>query len=56
MNGAQATRLSYGAWQLPGNAAGATLTLTDSGGRSISVAVTSSTSDQDTGKQFPSCD
>ena len=53
MNGAQATRLSYGAWQLPGNAAGATLLLTDSSGRSISIAVSGSTSDQDTGSQFP---
>ena len=55
MNGAQATRLSYGAWQLPGNAAGATLLLTDSSGRSISVTVSGSTSDQDTGSQFPAC-
>lgn len=54
-NGGQATRLSYGAWQLPGNAAGSTLVLTDASGRQISVAVTGSTSDQDTGSQFPSC-
>ena len=54
-NGGQATRLSYGAWQLPSNAAGTTLVLTDSSGRQISVAVNSATSDQDTGKQFPAC-
>lgn len=56
-NGGQGTRLSYGAWQLPGNAAGTTLTLTDVSGRSISVPVTGADaeSDQDTGKQFPTC-
>jgi len=54
-NGGQATRLSYGAWQLPSNAAGTTLVLTDSSGRQISVPVSSATSDQDTGKQFPAC-
>ncbi len=54
-NGGQATRLSYGAWQLPSNAAGTTLVLTDSSGRQVSVAVSGSTSDQDTGKQFPAC-
>ena len=54
-NGGQATRLSYGAWQLPSNAAGTTLVLTDSSGRTLSIPVNSSTSDQDTGKQFPAC-
>ena len=54
-NGGKATRLSYGAWQLPSNAAGTTLVLTDSSGRTVSVPVSSSTSDQDTGMQFPTC-
>lgn len=54
-NGGQATRLSYGAWQLPSNAAGSTLVLTDASGRTLSVPVGSATSDQDTGKQFPTC-
>jgi hypothetical protein len=56
VNGAQATRLSYGAWQLPGNAAGQTLTLTDSGGQVITVQVTGSEGqNQSTGQQFPQC-
>jgi hypothetical protein len=58
MNGGAATQLSYGAWQLPGNAAGATLTLTDIDGRSITVTVPSAaTASQGTssGKQFPAC-
>ncbi|HEX3776715.1 MAG TPA: hypothetical protein VHV51_19720, partial [Polyangiaceae bacterium] len=54
-NGGQATRLSYGAWQLPSNAAGSTLVLTDASGRQISVVASSSTTDQDSGKQFPAC-
>ena len=56
VNGAQATRLSYGAWQLPGNAAGQTLTLTDSGGSTITVQVIGSEGqNQSTGQQFPQC-
>ena len=56
-NGGQATRLSYGAWQLPSNAAGSTLVLTDASGRTLSVPVGSGSAatDQDTGKQFPTC-
>jgi expansin (peptidoglycan-binding protein) len=54
-NGAAATRLFYGAWQLPNNAAGTTLVLTDTSGRTVSIAVSGSTADQDTGKQFPTC-
>jgi expansin len=54
-NGAAATRLFYGAWQLPSNAAGTTLVLTDTSGRTVSIAVNSSTTDQDSGTQFPAC-
>lgn len=58
MNGQQATRLSYGAWDLPGNAAGATLTLTDASNRTLTVRVPGSAAagqDVDTGVQFPKC-
>jgi hypothetical protein len=58
VNGAQATRSFYGTWQLPVTAAaGQTLTLTDAGGRSITITVTGAGANvnQDTGKQFPSC-
>jgi hypothetical protein len=58
MNGSSATQLSYGAWQLPGNAAGATLTLTDADGRSITVTVPSGASGSEgasSGEQFPTC-
>jgi len=56
MNGADATRLFYGAWQLPGGAAGQTLTLTDISGRTITVQATG-TEGQNvmTGSQFPVC-
>jgi hypothetical protein len=58
MNGSAATQLSYGAWQLPGNAAGATLTLTDIDGRSITVTVPGGASGSEgasSGAQFPAC-
>jgi hypothetical protein len=58
MGGTQANRQSYGAWHFNGNIpAGATLTLTDIAGRTITVQVNSLTANQnqDTGKQFPKC-
>ncbi len=56
MNGQQASHLFYGAWQLPGNAAGAMLTLTDISGRSVMVQVSGGDGqNQNTGKQFPTC-
>lgn len=58
MNGSQANRQSYGAWHFDGNISpGATLTLTDVVGRTIVVTVNSTTQgqNQDTGKQFPTC-
>jgi len=56
MNGGQATRLSYGAWQVPGAAAGQTLQLTDSSGRTISVQVTGGDGENTmTSAQFPAC-
>jgi hypothetical protein len=58
MNGGSATQLSYGAWQLPGNAAGATLTVTDVDGRSLTVTVPGGASGSEgasTGNEFPAC-
>jgi hypothetical protein len=58
MNGSQANRQSYGAWHFGGNiSAGATLTLTDVASRTITVTVanTNQGQNQDTGKQFPTC-
>ena len=58
MNGNQANRQSYGAWHFGANIAnGANLTLTDIAGRTINVTVgsTNANQNQDTGKQFPSC-
>jgi hypothetical protein len=58
MNGQAATRLEYGAWDLPGNAAGATLTLTDFSNRTITVSVpggAAALQNVDTGVQFPAC-
>jgi hypothetical protein len=58
MDGAQANRQSYGAWHFNGNiAAGAQLVLTDVVGRTITVTVANTTpgQNQDTGKQFPTC-
>jgi hypothetical protein len=58
VNGQQATHSFYGTWQLPvTSAAGQTLTVTDAGGRSITVSVTGAGANvnQDTGRQFPTC-
>jgi expansin (peptidoglycan-binding protein) len=44
--------LSYGAWQVNGNAAGLTVTLTDSIGQNLQVTIPGGGGD--TGKQFPS--
>ena len=58
INGTQAVRQFYGAWHIANNIpAGATLTLTDNVGRTITVVVNSTTQNQnqDTGKQFPAC-
>ena len=57
-NGGSATHLSYGAWQLPGNATvGETLTLTDASGRitNVQIASTSFSSNVSTGTQEPLC-
>ncbi|HET6145935.1 MAG TPA: RlpA-like double-psi beta-barrel domain-containing protein [Polyangia bacterium] len=58
VNGAQATHSFYGTWQLPVSAAaGQTLTLTDAGNRTLTVMVGGAgpNVNQDTGRQFPSC-
>jgi hypothetical protein len=58
LNGTQATRQFYGAWHFANNIpAGASLTLTDNVGRTITVVVASTTQNlnQDTGRQFPAC-
>jgi expansin (peptidoglycan-binding protein) len=58
MDGVQARRQHYGAWHFDGNISpGATLTLTDLAGRTITVTVPLTTQglNQDTGKQFPTC-
>ncbi len=57
-SGTSATHLSYGAWQLPSNAAvGQTLTLTDASGRvtNVQIASTSFSSNVSTGTQEPLC-
>jgi expansin len=57
-NGSSATHLSYGAWQLSGNATvGETLTLTDVSGRitNVQIASTSFSSNVGTGAQEPLC-
>jgi hypothetical protein len=56
--GGSASRTSYGSWHFNSNInAGAQLTLTDVAGRTLSVTVASANVDtnQDTGKQFPTC-
>ncbi|HLK90356.1 MAG TPA: hypothetical protein VKZ18_10705 [Polyangia bacterium] len=56
--GGNASRTSYGSWHFNSNVgSGASLTLTDSAGRMISVTLNSGSVDQnqDTGKQFPTC-
>jgi hypothetical protein len=56
VNGQNATRLFYGAWQLPGNAAGQTLMLTDISGRTITVQVNGGEGQNVmSGQQFPMC-
>jgi hypothetical protein len=58
VNGTAATRTSYGSWHFGTPlATGNTLTITDMGGRSITVTINSTSADvnQDTGKQFPGC-
>jgi hypothetical protein len=56
MNNANATRLFYGAWQLPGQASGQTLTLTDISGRTITVQVNGTDGqNQMSSAQFPVC-
>jgi hypothetical protein len=56
VNGTAATRTYYGAWHV--NSAishPATLGLTDKAGRQLTVTLNNSTSNQDTGAQFPRC-
>jgi hypothetical protein len=58
VNGSAATHLSYGAWQLPSNAAvGQTLALTDAAGRTtnVQIASTSFSGNVSTGTQEPLC-
>jgi expansin (peptidoglycan-binding protein) len=56
VNGTGASRQSYGAWHV-GSAIStpATLDLKDMAGRSLTVTLNGGTSNQDTGKQFPTC-
>jgi hypothetical protein len=56
VNGTTASRTYYGAWHV--NSAishPATLNLTDKAGRQLTVTLNNSTSNQDTGVQFPRC-
>jgi len=56
MNGQAGQHLSYGPWQVNGNVAGQTLTLTDKAGRTLQVQANGSADQSnDTGKQFPAC-
>jgi Lytic transglycolase len=58
LNGTQATRQFYGAWHFNGDlAVGQSLLLTDAAGRTITVPVASIAQNvnQDTGRQFPTC-
>ena len=58
MSGQEAQRTSYGAWHFDQDiSAGASLSLTDMAGRSITVTVssTSQNQNQDTNQQFPDC-
>ncbi|HLK93375.1 MAG TPA: cellulose binding domain-containing protein [Polyangia bacterium] len=58
VNGAAATHLSYGAWQLPVNASvGLPLTLTDAAGRvtTVKIADTNPADNTSTGTQEPLC-
>jgi hypothetical protein len=56
--GGSASRTSYGSWHFNSNiSSGAQLTLTDAANRMLTVTLSSSAVDQnqDTGKQFPTC-
>ena len=58
VGGAQATHLSYGAWQISRVAVGASLSITDYSDRTINYTVPGSLAadqDQNTGVQFPAC-
>jgi hypothetical protein len=56
MNGSSGQHLAYGPWQMNGNVAGQTLTLTDKAGRTLQITPNGSADQQyDTGKQFPTC-
>jgi expansin (peptidoglycan-binding protein) len=56
MNGSGGQHLNYGPWQMNGNVAGQTLTLTDKAGRTLQITANGSADQQyDTGKQFPKC-
>jgi hypothetical protein len=56
VNGTAATRTFYGAWHIDSAISHpATLNLTDKAGRQLTVTLNNSTSNQDTGCQFPQC-
>ncbi len=58
VNGTSSTKLSYGAWQLPRGARGATVIIKDYSDRTITYTIPSSLAvdtDQNTGLQFPTC-
>jgi hypothetical protein len=58
VSGNSSTKLSYGAWQLPKGARGATVTIKDYSDRTITYTIPSSLAvdtDQNTGLQFPAC-
>jgi len=56
MNGSGGQHLSYGPWQMNGNVAGQSLTLTDKAGRTLQITPNGGADQQyDTGKQFPKC-
>ena len=57
--GGNASKTSYGSWHFNSNiGSGSQLTLTDSAGRMLQVSLTGGGTDQnqDTGKQFPTCE
>ena len=57
--GGNASKTSYGSWHFNANVgSGSQLTLTDSAGRTLQVSLTGGGTDQnqDTGKQFPTCE
>jgi len=58
VNGKSSTKLSYGAWQLPRGARGATVTIKDYSDRTITYTIPTTLAldtDQNTGLQFPTC-